>query len=114
MAEAKDCPKCRLVNPPSAQRCDCGYDFASRRVEQSYFAPGTPTRADPAARVVGAGCFVVALVLLLAGFVRAGAIMGAGGGMIETGLTIGAVLAGFAALGLAVYLLRRPGSGTPR
>src|SRR5262245_54183428 len=24
---AKDCPKCGLLNPPNAQRCDCGYDF---------------------------------------------------------------------------------------
>jgi hypothetical protein len=31
-----DCPECGLVNPPEAQRCDCGYDFASRRMEQSY------------------------------------------------------------------------------
>ena len=33
---AKECPKCRLLNPPEAQRCDCGYDFESGRVEQSY------------------------------------------------------------------------------
>src|SRR5262245_46201413 len=32
----QDCPKCGLVNPPDAQRCDCGYDFASRTVEKSY------------------------------------------------------------------------------
>lgn len=31
-----DCPRCRLANPPEAQRCDCGYDFASRRVTGSY------------------------------------------------------------------------------
>jgi hypothetical protein len=32
----KDCPKCGLVNPPDAQRCDCGYDFISRTVKESY------------------------------------------------------------------------------
>ena len=32
----KDCPKCRLVNPPDAQRCDCGYDFVSQTVKESY------------------------------------------------------------------------------
>ena len=36
MAEAKDCPKCGLVNPPTAQRCDCGWDFVSRSMQQSY------------------------------------------------------------------------------
>ena len=39
MAAAKDCPKCGLVNPPEAQRCDCGWDFVSRRQEQSYLEP---------------------------------------------------------------------------
>jgi hypothetical protein len=32
---AKECPNCGLVNPPHAQRCDCGYRFASGRVERS-------------------------------------------------------------------------------
>ena len=22
-----DCPNCKLVNPPTAAKCDCGYDF---------------------------------------------------------------------------------------
>jgi len=39
MPEAKDCPKCGLVNPPEAQRCDCGWDFVARRQEQSYLEP---------------------------------------------------------------------------
>jgi|SRR3954466_11945981 len=25
------CPDCGLINPPEAQTCDCGYDFAFRR-----------------------------------------------------------------------------------
>ena len=31
-----DCPICGLINPDTAQRFDCGYDFDSRRVERSY------------------------------------------------------------------------------
>ena len=27
------CPNCGLINPDPAQRCDCGYDFQSRRIE---------------------------------------------------------------------------------
>jgi hypothetical protein len=25
----KECPKCEVVNPDTAERCDCGYDFVS-------------------------------------------------------------------------------------
>ncbi len=35
-----DCPRCKLTNPESAQRCDCGYDFETKTVEKPYFAPG--------------------------------------------------------------------------
>ena len=37
-----DCPKCRLIVPPDAERCDCGYDFATRTVKGSYL-----NHADP-------------------------------------------------------------------
>ena len=28
----RECPRCRLVNPPTAPQCDCGYEFAAGRV----------------------------------------------------------------------------------
>ena len=34
-----ECPKCGLLNPPEAQRCDCGWDFQSREMERSFLAP---------------------------------------------------------------------------
>jgi hypothetical protein len=46
MAEPKDCPKCGLVNLPSTQRCDCGYDFVTGTTEQPYRSPGDRGRAD--------------------------------------------------------------------
>jgi len=30
------CPQCDLINPCTAQRCDCGYDFETKTVENSY------------------------------------------------------------------------------
>jgi hypothetical protein len=32
----QDCPRCGLISPAEAQRCDCGYDFDLRRVAGSY------------------------------------------------------------------------------
>jgi uncharacterized membrane protein YvbJ len=34
----KNCPNCGLGNPPNAQRCDCGYDFDSMTVKESYLS----------------------------------------------------------------------------
>ncbi len=30
------CPNCKLLVPDSAERCDCGYDFAAQSVKRSY------------------------------------------------------------------------------
>lgn len=56
------CPKCQLENPPTALRCDCGYDFASGQMKVSYLtgAPGVPPEKPP--RLLEASA--VALVLL--------------------------------------------------
>ena len=39
------CPHCGLENRPTAERCDCGYEFASKNVEQSYL-DGADTDSD--------------------------------------------------------------------
>ena len=41
-----DCPNCGLINPDGAERCDCGFDFHSRRVVNPVTAP----EAQPAPR----------------------------------------------------------------
>lgn len=34
--QPKVCPNCGLLNPPTAERCDCGYDFSTDTIESSY------------------------------------------------------------------------------
>lgn len=41
----KKCSICGLWNPPSAMRCDCGFDFIQKSVETSFADPGTLTAA---------------------------------------------------------------------
>lgn len=40
--EAKKCPNCGLINPATAQRCDCGYDFEREKIEKPYFRQRLP------------------------------------------------------------------------
>lgn len=64
MGAVKDCPRCGLVNPPSAQRCDCGYDFGARRVLGTYLTEKDQVRLaeDEAANQAGmraTGCLFI-------------------------------------------------------
>ena len=34
-----ECPTCGLINPATAQRCDCGFDFVSRTTKVSFVKP---------------------------------------------------------------------------
>jgi len=36
------CPRCGLINPEIAQRCDCGYDFVTHGVEKPHFKQTLP------------------------------------------------------------------------
>ena len=38
----KNCPKCDLINPDPAQRCDCGWDFNTQTVQESFITPSSP------------------------------------------------------------------------
>jgi hypothetical protein len=57
-----ECPRCRLFNPPEAQRCDCGYDFAKGTVERAYFRQALPKQ-------VKYSLVVIVLMNLAAGIV---------------------------------------------
>ncbi len=37
-----ECPRCGLLNPDAALRCDCGYDFVSKAVQTPYFRQELP------------------------------------------------------------------------
>jgi hypothetical protein len=36
---SKPCPACKILNPDTGQRCDCGYDFDLRKMKQPYAEP---------------------------------------------------------------------------
>jgi hypothetical protein len=59
-----ECPRCGLTNPPSAQRCDCGYDFVTRSVKAAYFRQAPP-KAIIKVSVLTVGLDVVAGILAL-------------------------------------------------
>lgn len=62
-----DCPRCRLVNPPNAERCDCGYDFVSKTVEESYSRPAQLGIVAEAIRSQGRKDLIVGAVWLALG-----------------------------------------------
>ena len=39
------CPNCKLENPASALRCDCGYDFAEKQIKESYLKEKKPVKS---------------------------------------------------------------------
>ena len=45
------CPNCKLLNPPTALRCDCGYDFPSRSMKASYAKKPHVPLASPRERL---------------------------------------------------------------
>ena len=62
-----DCPRCGLFNPPEAQRCDCGYDFAKGTVEQAYFRQALPKELKTALVVIVVLNLVAGALALAAG-----------------------------------------------
>jgi hypothetical protein len=59
------CPRCKLLNPDTALRCDCGYDFESKAIERPYFNQPLPKEIRnylifvAVCNVIGAAVFLV-------------------------------------------------------
>ena len=54
-----NCPQCGLINPETAQRCNCGYNFISKSVERPHFGSSPNTSLSK----IAIGAQVVALLL---------------------------------------------------
>ena len=44
------CPHCKLINPETGLRCDCGYDFSSGTMKESYLEPQQDKFEEPGIR----------------------------------------------------------------
>jgi hypothetical protein len=50
-----DCPNCGLVNSESAQRCDCGYDFNSKTIKDSFLPKSNDDKIALRKKLYGQG-----------------------------------------------------------
>jgi hypothetical protein len=86
-ALTKSCANCKLLNPDSAERCDCGYDFASAWMQSSYLSARDRRGKAGAVGGVLAFLFLLRLVAIVNGFRRG-------------------ILAGILGVGVLVLLVR--------
>ena len=77
----KDCPKCRLVNPDSALRCDCGYDFPSGQMQSSYLADKDKLLRETSIGVLAGGFLIWGIFRVVSSFAH-----GVLPGLISAGL----------------------------
>ena len=60
-----DCPRCKLVNPDTAKRCDCGYDFETKTVETP-FVTVEPKGIGTTVKIVSIGILGVVAFMIAA------------------------------------------------
>src|SRR5205807_4398765 len=78
-----NCPACNLINPDSAQRCDCGYDFETRTIRGSYLPQKLQKQTASLAKKCLVGVIAIIALTVLVGLIggpeadeRLGYIMG--------------------------------------
>jgi hypothetical protein len=57
-----------MVNPPEAQRCDCGYDFATRQMKASYLGGRDREAAESPTPGEWAACVLIPIIGFALGF----------------------------------------------
>lgn len=85
--ESKKCPNCRLINPSSAQLCDCGYDFDAEVLPES-----AKQKTPPKAAVLNKFALIFTMIIIWA--LAYGAFQGTGYnlGAIGTFIAIAPIL----------------------
>ena len=113
------CPHCGLLNPPTALRCDCGYDFPSGELKRPYTIQDTG--ADRVSRWSSElrAFFIVPFVATIAWYVLMLCALAMGNGRLRLrtdvfAMALGAMIVGFPTavaitlvLAIPVYLLVR-------
>lgn len=95
-----DCPRCGLTNPPSAQRCDCGYSFAGSSGGSGGHVTASAPRQRQNGRVFG---FAVLVLISVAALGRSAlAVLQSDSTAYGIGGMIGALI--WPAIGVAVYV----------
>jgi hypothetical protein len=56
-----ECPNCKLINPPEALRCDCGYDFPTRSMNESYLTE-KQKRENKVGKTAGVGAIMMIVI----------------------------------------------------
>lgn len=93
------CPRCKLINPPNAERCDCGYDFPSKTVKPSYLEP----KHWAAFQSLSTGEILVCVLLPIVGLALG--LLARSRGRAQAGRTMLLVSASIIAINVTIYLL---------
>jgi hypothetical protein len=104
------CPKCRLISPPGAERCDCGYSFVTRTVDRP--APGLEGIARAARILWLLGGLQVASIVLGVAAAAGGA--GAPWVVVATAARVVGASSGLALLGQTAQVVMRLRDGPQR